>query len=117
MESPRSTAGGRGLLLASADQRRWLQPGYESRRGPGNASVPESARFSELAEVTFTDLAEGDELLLLTAAGDIVRRWTNASGDDIVWDGTNESGHQVASGTYLWYTSESASKGKLLVVR
>jgi len=67
--------------------------------------------------VTFTDLPPGADLVLLSVSGTLIRRWTNLEDDIVVWDGTNQSGGKVASGTYLWYVTESGPKGKLIVLR
>ncbi len=69
------------------------------------------------ATVTFTDLPSGTELVLMTVSGSTVRSWSNLTGDDLSWDGTNDSGTPVASGTYLWYLKGSQRNGKLVVVR
>jgi hypothetical protein len=53
----------------------------------------------------------------MTISGDPIRIWTNLTGSDIQWDGTNETGSVVSSGVYLWYLSNSDIKGKLIVVR
>lgn len=69
------------------------------------------------ANVTFTDLPSGAELVLMTVSGSTVRSWSNLSGDDLTWDGTNDSGEPVSSGTYLWFLKGSDRNGKLVVVR
>jgi hypothetical protein len=67
--------------------------------------------------VSFTEVTPGVNLVIITISGDIVRRWVNASGDDILWDGTNASGNPVSSGTYLWFVEDTDIKGKLIVIR
>lgn len=67
--------------------------------------------------VTFTDLPSGADLVLLSVSGTLIRRWTNLEDDIVVWDGTNQSGGKVASGTYLWYVTDAGPKGKLIVLR
>ncbi len=69
------------------------------------------------ANVTFTDLPSGAELVLMTVSGSTVRSWSNLSGDDLTWDGTNDSGEPVSSGTYLWFLRGSERNGKLVIVR
>ncbi len=80
-------------------------------------AYPNPVRLAEVEAATFTDIPEGSDLTLLSVSGNVVREWSNVTGDDIVWDGTNESGNVVASGTYLWYVSGTDANGKLLVVR
>ncbi|MEW5795414.1 MAG: fibronectin type III domain-containing protein [Candidatus Zixiibacteriota bacterium] len=79
-------------------------------------AYPNPVRFSEVDAATFTDLPADGELLLTSISGSIIRRWTNLVGQDIVWDGTNESGNRVASGTYLWFLPDSGAQGKLIVI-
>ncbi len=80
-------------------------------------AYPNPVRLADVEAATFTDIPEGSDLTLLSVSGNVVREWSNVTGNDIVWDGTNESGNQVASGTYLWYVSGTDANGKLLVVR
>ena len=79
-------------------------------------AYPNPVRFAQVNAATFTDLPVGGELLLLSVSGSVVRRWNNLSGLDIAWDGTNESGNRVSSGTYLWYLPGDAAQGKLVVI-
>ncbi|UCD94839.1 MAG: hypothetical protein JSU69_01955, partial [Candidatus Zixiibacteriota bacterium] len=65
---------------------------------------------------TFAELPENSEIILMTVSGSTVRKLTGTAGEAI-WDGTNESGSGVASGTYLWFLEGSDVKGKLIVVR
>ncbi|HUV30422.1 MAG TPA: fibronectin type III domain-containing protein [Acidobacteriota bacterium] len=67
--------------------------------------------------VTFTDLPVNTNLVVTTVSGDIVRQWSSLGGDDVIWDGTNESGHEIGSGMYLWFVADAGLKGKLMVVR
>jgi hypothetical protein len=80
-------------------------------------AYPNPMHLSEGDAATFTDLPEGSQLVLMSVSGSVVKRWANIDGQDISWDGTNESGSTVSSGTYLWYLSDSGASGKLLVVR
>ena len=79
-------------------------------------AYPNPVRFAQVDAATFTDLPVGGELLLLSVSGSVVRRWNNLNGLDVVWDGTNESGNRVSSGTYLWYLAGENTQGKLLVI-
>jgi hypothetical protein len=83
---------------------------------PQAHAYPNPVSFSQAETATFTDIPRGSDLLLTSISGSIIRAWPNLSGQDIVWDGTNESGRRVASGTYLWYTPSSGAKGKLVVI-
>lgn len=66
---------------------------------------------------TFTELPENVNLILMTVSGNMVREWHNITGGQITWDGTNESGERVASGTYLWFVENTDLKGKIIVIR
>jgi len=83
---------------------------------PFTHAYPNPVRFSQVAAATFTDLPVGSDLLLTTVSGSIVRRWSNLDGYDLTWNGTNESGNRVASGTYLWYVPDTGAQGKLVVI-
>jgi len=80
-------------------------------------AYPNPFRLAEGNQVTFTGIPAGSNLLLMTTSGDTVRRWAGTNGSDVVWDGRNESGQEVASGMYLWYVESSDLKGKLIVIR
>ncbi len=84
---------------------------------PFTHAYPNPVKLSSGEQTTFTDLPEGSDLVLMSVSGSVVKQWANISGDDIVWNGTNEAGHEVASGVYMWYVSESGAKGKLMVLR
>ncbi|MBU0985504.1 MAG: fibronectin type III domain-containing protein, partial [candidate division Zixibacteria bacterium] len=84
---------------------------------PFTHAYPNPVRFAEAEGATFTDLPQGSELVLLSISGDVVKRWSNTAGTDIQWDGTNDAGSNVSSGTYLWYLADSGEKGKLVVIR
>ncbi len=84
---------------------------------PSSHPYPNPAKLAQNPMITFTDLPEGANLILLTMTGEQIRYWTDITGGEIQWDGTNASGNQVASGTYLWYVTESDIKGKLVVIR
>jgi chitodextrinase len=79
-------------------------------------AFPNPVRFGQVDAATFTDLPTGGELLLMSVSGSVVRRWANLDGLDVVWDGTNESGNKVSSGTYLWYLPGEEARGKLVVI-
>jgi hypothetical protein len=55
--------------------------------------------------------------MLTSVSGNMVREWTNIIDDNLTWDGTNDTGTPVASGTYLWFVENTDSRGKIVVVR
>jgi hypothetical protein len=77
-----------------------------------NPFMPES-----MANVVFTEVPAGSSLILVTVSGEIIRRWANTDGADIIWDGTSESGEEVASDVYLWYLEGTNARGKIIVIR
>jgi phosphodiesterase/alkaline phosphatase D-like protein len=84
---------------------------------PSAHPYPNPFRSETQPNVTFTELPQGADLVLMSVSGATVRQWSNLSSDQLTWDGTNESGNKVASGTYLWYLRGSDAKGKLVVIR
>ncbi len=66
---------------------------------------------------TFTNVPVNSSLYIKSVSGSNVRYWTNNSGNDIIWDGTNESGNLVSSGTYLWFIGGTDINGKLILIR
>ena len=66
---------------------------------------------------TFTNIPVNSSLYIKSVSGSNVRYWTNISGNDIIWDGTNESGNPVSSGTYLWFIGGTDINGKLILIR
>ncbi len=84
---------------------------------PRTYAYPNPFVLSAASQVSFVEVAQGARLILTTVAGDIVRHWINDSGNEIIWDGTNESGNPISSGTYLWYVEDTDIRGKLIVVR
>nr|MBN2276805.1 hypothetical protein [candidate division Zixibacteria bacterium] len=65
----------------------------------------------------FTELPENASLLLMTVSGSTVKKWSDISGGEVAWDGTNEDGNMVASATYLWFVENSDIHGKIIVIR
>jgi hypothetical protein len=80
-------------------------------------AYPNPLDLTSYDRTTFTELPAFGDLVVMTVSGTPVRSWTDLSGDDIIWDGTNQSGEPVASGTYLWYIAGSEIGGKLVVIR
>lgn len=67
--------------------------------------------------ITFHELPEGADLVIITMDGEIVKRINGIVSGTMVWDGANANGQPVASGVYLWYIFGSDMKGKLIVQR
>jgi hypothetical protein len=80
-------------------------------------SYPNPFRPSQASSITFTDLPEGSDLIVMSVSGNIIRQWDNLPGDQFSWDGTNQSGDLVASGTYLWRVAGSDLSGKIIVIQ
>jgi hypothetical protein len=78
---------------------------------------PNPFRVAETPNVTFAAVPAHSSLVLLTVSGDPVMQWTDNSGSDIIWNGTNQSGEAVSSGVYLWFVEGTKTKGKLIVIR
>ncbi len=78
---------------------------------------PNPFRTNEANAVVFTDVPTGIDLYLMTVSGREVRTWTNTTGADITWDGTNDAGHPVGSDTYLWFISGTDIGGKIVLIR
>jgi len=53
----------------------------------------------------------------MSVSGSTVRQWSNIVSDEFRWDGTNESGDRVASGTYLWFVEGTNMSGKIVLVK
>ncbi len=83
---------------------------------PVTHAYPNPFRPAEVPEVTFTEIPSGSDFYITSVSGSIVREWTNVDGD-LTWDGTNQSGQPVASGTYLWMVGNSDVEGKLIIIR
>lgn len=92
-------------------------PNFAFTVQPVPHAYPNPFMASEVGAVTFSDLPSGSTLTILAIDGSPVRIWTGTSGQDILWDGRNQSGHAVSSGTYLWYLTGSEARGKIVVIR
>lgn len=85
--------------------------------------VPESGKAvtgNFVDGITFANLPYLCEISIYTIFGELVRRIDVVSNTgEYKWDGKNESGHDLASGVYLWVlkTSSQVKKGKLIIVR
>lgn len=90
---------------------------FEFTIEPETFAYPNPFRLSEVSQVIFAGVPDNSNLVILTVSGELVRRWVDQTGGEITWDGTNDSGNPVASGTYLWYIENSAIRGKIMVIR
>lgn len=84
---------------------------------PQAYAYPNPFAPASINNAIFTGIPEGRNLLLMSVSGEVIRRWSETNGNDILWDGTNENGNPVASDVYLWYVEGTESKGKLVLVR
>ena len=80
-------------------------------------AYPNPFRPAAASAVTFANIPPDTDLLICSTSGDVVMRWSNNTGEDILWYGTNQSGHAVASGVYLWYILGTEMNGKVIVRR
>jgi len=80
-------------------------------------TYPNPFQPSETAGVTFANIPDNSNLLVLSISGSVVRRWTGITGGTVIWNGTNQSGNPVASAIYLWFIEGTNIKGKLVVKR
>jgi len=84
---------------------------------PRAHTYPNPFRLSETDEVRFSEIPDGSDVMIMSVSGSTVRQWSQVSEDDLSWDGTNESGSRVASGTYLWYIEGTDLGGKIVLVK
>ncbi|MFH2035001.1 MAG: discoidin domain-containing protein [Candidatus Zixiibacteriota bacterium] len=80
-------------------------------------AFPNPFALAENDYLTIAGLPEGASLSILSVSGSTIKMWSNISGGEIQWDGTNESGETVASGVYLWNLEGSDVNGKIVVIR
>jgi hypothetical protein len=73
--------------------------------------------MSEISEIRFVEVPIGSNLLIIDITGEPIRRWTNVSNSEVPWNGTNDAGSTVSSGTYLWYIENTDIQGKVMVIR
>ena len=90
---------------------------FEFSIEPETFAYPNPFRLSEVSQIVFAGVPENSNLVILTVSGELVRRWADQTGGEVTWDGTNETGNPVASGTYLWYIENSPIRGKIMVIR
>ena len=84
---------------------------------PATHPYPNPYNPNAQPNVTFTDLPQGADLILMSVSGATIRTWTDLTGEDLAWDGTNEEGRAVSAGTYLWFVKGSERSGKLVLVK
>jgi len=78
---------------------------------------PSTLHLSSTPNVTFKEIPSGSALVLLSPSGVLIKRWSDITNQEIVWNGDDESGLTVGSGVYLWYLEDSDHRGKIIVVR
>lgn len=85
---------------------------------PKTYAMPNPYRPDSDPPATFANVPSGSNLVIMSVSGnEVIKRWTNHSGGDILWDGTNQAGNHVASQTYLWFVENTNIKGKIIVIR
>ncbi len=85
---------------------------------PRSHVFPNPFRPYETSFVTFAEIPANHKVTITTVSGAVVTTLSgNAAGDDIIWEGTNESNNQVSSGVYLWYVEGTELNGKLIIIR
>lgn len=95
----------------------FVTPAVPSATSPEPHAYPNPFNLAQSGTTTFTGLPENANLLVTTVSGMNVRRFTDVVGGEVIWDGRNESGSEVATGVYLWYVENSEQHGKLIVLR
>ncbi|MEW5795014.1 MAG: hypothetical protein AB1772_01510 [Candidatus Zixiibacteriota bacterium] len=83
----------------------------------GTFAFPNPFRPGDGQLLTFSSLAAKSNLVIMTVSGELVRYWQDVGGGKITWDGTNLSGHLVASGVYVWSVEPGDLGGKIIVQR
>ena len=106
---------------ASSDNVVWTSPVAFSvtggaAGGPAPYAYPNPYR-PDAGQLTFTNIPNGSDLVILTVSGDIVRKFWNLTTPQTTWDGLNESGNAVSAGVYLWQVDPAKKTGKIIVVR
>ncbi len=84
---------------------------------PTTHAYPNPYNPAVAANITFTDLPDGADLILMTVSGSTIREWSDITNSELTWDGTNQSGKAVSAGTYLWFVRNSEIKGKLVIIK
>lgn len=83
---------------------------------PPAFAYPNPLRLSTDTEIRFVNVPLNGNITIMTVSGDVVRELVNQGEAEVIWDGHNQSGNLVASGTYLWFIENTGTKGKLIVV-
>jgi hypothetical protein len=84
---------------------------------PTAHAYPNPLQLSAGVLATFAEIPAGSNLILTSLSGSTVRYWSDIGSAPLTWDGTNEIGNRVASGTYLWFVENSDLSGKIVVIR
>jgi len=80
-------------------------------------TFPNPVNLAQIDEVTFRDIPEGSDVILMSVSGSTIQQWSNVTDDNLAWDCTNQSGNRVASGTYLWFVEGTDLQGKIVVLQ
>jgi len=93
-------------------------PVYSFTVVPKTFAMPNPYRPVSDPPLIFANVPNGASLVIKTVSGnEVIRRWTNHTGGDITWNGTNSAGNQVSSQTYLWFIENTDTYGKIIVIR
>ncbi len=69
---------------------------------PPNAFSPDNDGTNDVWVLPlFMDILE-NKVIIFNRWGDIIRSFDNYNNIDVVWDGTNKNGEEVAAGTYFY---------------
>ncbi len=82
---------------------------------PKTHPYPNPFDRSNVEIVVFTELPDNGDVILMTVSGMKIKYLSGNGEGDVYWDGTNQDGEQVASGTYLWYVTGTTESGKIVV--
>ncbi|MFH2036335.1 MAG: fibronectin type III domain-containing protein, partial [Candidatus Zixiibacteriota bacterium] len=80
-------------------------------------AFPNPVNLAETNTIAFRDIPEGADVVLMTVSGSTIQQWSNVTDDNLTWDGTNQSGNRVSSGTYLWFVEGTDLQGKIIVLQ
>ncbi|MDR1941756.1 MAG: hypothetical protein LBQ47_05460 [Endomicrobium sp.] len=75
--------------------------------------------YSENGQIKFDGVpVSGGTIIIYNVSGELVRKLNWNSMTLVRWDGKNERGEYVASGTYIWVmTAGGRETGKIAVIR
>ena len=88
---------------------------YEFTVAPQTHAYPNPFNRSTADRAVFTELPLQGNIVLMTVSGTTVKYLANTNGEDVSWDGTNQQGEPLASGTYLWFVEGTDVNGKIVL--